>query len=799
MYPIYKPLIILSLVLLIPVVLSAQSSPIVKGRLVQGDGNPLPFATASFYNSSDSSMVNNALTENNGSFQLELPAGEYYAIFQYVGFQDGLIEDIMVQNTQDTVDLGNINMSEDAIALQEVEVRAERSQMELKLDRRVFNVGKDLTGAGNTAADILDNVPSVTVDTEGNVSLRGSQNIRILVDGKPSGLISAGDIEALRRLQGDIIESIEVITNPSARYEAEGEAGIINIILKKNEDKGFNGSFGATVGYPHNYGGSYNLNYRQNNLNFFSNFGLDYQRTPGGGKTTQRFFENGVLDEFYTVETDQERGGVGGNLQFGADWYINPQNTITGSVLYRHSQGDNTASVVYRDFDSDGTLLSTATRDNVESETEHNFETALNYKKTFDQEDREWTIDFKYILDDDTEIADYIERSDSTIAPLVQRSSNTEDETNLLFQTDYIQPIGENSKIEGGLRAALRTVNNNFQVEEEGDDGDYFTLPNFDDNLEYTEDIYAAYFIGATEFSKLGIQAGVRAELSDITAALLKSGARNDQDYFNLFPSTSISYNFSPEQQMQISYSRRISRPYFRLLLPFSNFNDRRNNRIGNPNLRPEFTDSYEVGFLQYLPKGSLLSSIYYRHTTGVIQRLTLPSDDGTTIRFPVNLSTRNAYGFEISLTYDFYDWWRTNADANVYREVVEGEYENVEYGNDTYTWNGRINNQLDMGDRMKAQISFDYDAPQQTPQGRELATYSLNVGLSLDILNNKGTLTLSGRDLFNTDVDREIVDLPNFESETRFQWRQSRRVVLNFSYRLNQDKQQADTFEDDF
>lgn len=763
---------------------------IVKGTLIQqSTEEPLPYATVAVYSSADSAMVTNALTEDDGDFRLKVPPGNYYAVFQFVGFENKTLDDLRVKGERESISLGEVTMRSDAIALQEVEVRAERSQMELKLDRRVFNVGKDLTNAGNNAADILDNVPSVTVDPEGNVSLRGSQGVRILVNGKPSGLLSAGDTEALLRMQGDMIESVEVITNPSARYEAEGEAGIINIILKKNQEKGFNGSFGATLGYPQNFGASYNLNYRRQDFNFFSNFGVNYRKFPGGGNSTQRFFDDGVLDEYFTTKTEQLRGGIGGDLQLGADWLINDKNTLTGSVLYRTGDEDNDATVTYRDFNSDGTLINETVREAAEKEEEHNFEASLNYTRTFDKPDQEWTVDFKYILDDDTELADYTETSDDTALPLIQRSSNTEDEINMLLQTDYIHPLGENSRMEAGLRAALRTVNNNFLVEEENEDGEFITLPSFDDQLRYTENIYAAYLIGAHEIGPIGIQAGLRAELSDVTAALLRSGESNDQDYLSLFPSASISYKFSEKDQLQLSYSRRLSRPYFRRLLPFSNFNNPRNNNFGNPNLRPEFTDSYETGFLHYFDRGSLLSSLYYRRTTGVIEELTLPADDGTAIEYPVNLSNRNAYGLEFNFSYDLTNWWDISTDLNFFRAITEGEFEGVDYSADTYAWGGRANSNVKVGDKLEFQTSFRYRGPRDNTQGRTLSSYALDIGASLDIFSGRGTLTLTGRDLFNTRQRRTIVDLPNYKAESVFQWRQTRRVVLNFAYRLNQEK----------
>lgn len=762
----------------------------IEGVLFNGEtGEPLPYATIVLHNTVDSTMVGNALTESDGKFKLKVAPGNYYLVCTYVGFKDEILEGIDITSNSSTKTLGAIKLLPSAVAIDEVLVSAERSKMELKLDRRVFNVGKDLANAGNNAADILNRVPSVTVDPEGNVSLRGSQSVRILVDGKPSGLISAGEAEALQRMQGDIIESIEVITNPSARYEAEGEAGIINIILKKNQKKGVNGSFGLTAGQPQNYGASYSLNYRQEDLNFFSNFGVDYRKTPGGGDGTQRFFEDGNLTEFFTSQEDQMRGGVGGYLQGGVDWNLNEKNLLTAALLYRVGDDNNVGTVTYRDFTEGGDLINTVVRDIVEDQISHNLEAALDYKRTFEEKDREWTFNFKYILSDDTEIADYTQISDDTPNGLLQNSSNTEDEENILFQTDYIHPLGENGKLEAGLRAALRTVNNDFFVNEQQPDGTLRTLSEFDDELEYTEDIYAAYLIGAREFGNLGLQAGVRLEYTDITAALLRSDQRNDQNFLNLFPSLALSYKLKEENQLQLSYSRRLSRPYFRRLLPFSNFNDPRNNNIGNPNLTPEFTDSYEAGFLRYFKKGSLLSSVYYRYTTGVIEELILPNEDGTAIEFPVNLSDRNAYGLEFSFNYDLTDWWNVTSDLNFFRALVNGSFEGVDYSADIYSWTGGIITQFDPTDRWQFQASFDYNAPQRTTQGRRLAVYSLDLAASLDVFSGRGTLTLAGRDLFNTRIRRLEVDLPNYKAESAFQWRQTRQVVLTFNYRLDSER----------
>jgi iron complex outermembrane receptor protein len=383
-----------------------------QGQLINTETNaPLEFATVSLYALPDSALIDGSLTDIDGKFELSAEPGNYYLIAQFVGFENQVVPDITVERGQRKVDLGIIGVSESAVDLAEIEVTAERSQMTFKLDRRVFNVGKDLTNAGATAADILDNVPSITVDVEGNVSLRGSQNVRILINGKPSGLVGVGDIEALRRMQGDIIERIEVITNPSARYEAEGEAGIINIILKKDQKKGVNGSIGLNTGFPHNHGASYNLNYRQSNLNLFSNFGVSYRAAPGGGFTTQRFFDdNGDFELGRNIDRDSERGGWGANIQVGADWLIDDFSTLTGSMLYKAGKDDNNTIIQYRDFDEFNNTLGSSVRTDNEIEDEHNIEGVITYRREFEEKDRELVIDFRYILDDETERSDFFSK-----------------------------------------------------------------------------------------------------------------------------------------------------------------------------------------------------------------------------------------------------------------------------------------------------------------------------------------------------------------------------------------------------
>lgn len=771
---------------------AASSTTLLKG-LIQDASTQLPlgFATVSLHSAADSLIVAGTVTDDDGIFRLEAPQGQFYLVIDFLAYQTKIIGDLNIKTANGAYDLGTIDLEEKVNELEEIEVIGEKSQMELKLDKRVFNVGKDLTNAGSNAAEILDNVPSVQVDIEGNVSLRGSENVRILINGKPSGLVGISSNDALRQMQGDLIERVEVITNPSARYEAEGEVGIINIVLKKERRKGINGSFGLTTGVPANYGASYSLNFRRKKFNLFSNFGVNYRDNPGRGFDFQRFTDDAGNFTFRESERDHSRARLGGNIRVGTDWMIDDKNTLTGSLLLNYSEGENETTIQFQDLDGDQNPVFSRDRFTVEEEEQYNIEAEVNYRKIFSSDEHSLTVDFRFQESDDTELADYTEINDTLAQALIERSSNTEDERNILIQADYVHPFSENSRFEAGLRTSLRTIDNNFLVEEQVQTDEYLANSNFNDVLQYLEDIYAAYLIYGSQIDQFSYQVGLRAEYTDIETALIRSGETNPRSYLDWFPTVHLAYEFSSKDQFQLSYSRRISRPRFRHLLPFSNYSDNQNFWAGNPDLNPEYSNSYEVGYLKYWEKGSLLSSVYYRHRNNVIERIRIENEDQTTVRFPINLATQNSYGFEFSYSYTISKWWRLNTNANFFRAITEGTYEDQEFNADTYTLSGRLNTQLTLFKKMDIQTSINYRAPRINPQGRTQSMYSVNLGISKDILNKKGTLTLSATDLFNTRIRRSILDDGNLFFESEFQWR-SRQVRLNFSYRLNQKKRRS-------
>ena len=768
----------------------AQDEPsdeyFIAGRLEDNNKQPVLFANVALYTTKDSVLSGGLASDENGKFSIPAKSGNYFLKITYLTLDEKIVPDVTVASQN--VDLGTISLKSNAKVLEELVVKGEKSQMDLQLDKRVFNVGKDLSNIGSNASDILNNMPSVTVDVEGNVALRGSQNVRILIDGKQSGMIGLNPADALRQIPGDLIESIEIITNPSSRYDAEGEVGILNIVMKKNIRYGLNGSFTATGGYPYNFGGSFNVNYRKKKVNLTASYGNMYREGPGRGNSRQQY--NSADTSFvYEQVSKRNRSGISNNIMAGMDYFINNYNTLTGSVSYRKSRNTNNSLLEYRDYDFNSNLTRTVLRTEEETEPRNNFEAALNYSKTFERKDQNLTIVAKYILSDETESSRFNESTAGETASINQRSYNTEDEKNLLFQLDYIHPFGKSGKFETGLKSSVRLLDNDFSVHQQNESMNWVILPDFDNRLGYNEKIHAAYLMASNQFGKIFLQAGLRGEYSDILTEFKKTGLTSHRKYFNLFPSVHLSYKLEDSQTLQLSYSYRLSRPGFRDLLPFSNFSDSRVFRAGNPLLNPEYTHSFEAGHLLNMEKGSLLSSLYYRHRLGVVENITSVDSTGFTRITPVNLATGDSYGFEFNLTYDPFDWWKWTANANIFRAINEGVYNDKILKSDTYTWTSRVSSRVTLFKNVDFQSSLNYRAPRKTTQGRDLSQYSIDLGLARDVLKGKATITASVRDLLNTRKQRSIIENAGYYSRSESQWR-TRQFLITFSYRLNRAKE---------
>ncbi len=776
----------------------------IKGQILDGETElPVEFATISLFNTSDSTLVGGALSDDKGNFKLAALPGAYYAQIQFLTYMNKDVAIDLVVSALMKTDLGQIILEPATKELDEVVVQTQRTQMELQLDKKVYNVGKDLSNLGGSASDILSNLPSVAVDVDGTISLRGSSSVRVLIDGKPSGLVGLSSSDALRQLQGNLVERVEIITNPSARYDAEGQAGIINIILKKEKAKGINGSFTLNTGYPNNHGGSVSVNLRRKWVNLFANVGGGYRMSPGMGSSRQYFT---YPDTTYTTisNRDMERASINYSARMGADFYLGKNATLTTYYLTRLSNENNFTTLSYKDYGQDNSLRETLRTDDG-SEDEANTEFGLNFEENFKRKGHKLTIDFQYQENNEDQnslvFQDFKDLNALSFVPVdFMSSENTESEKRTMFQTDYVHPFAEKGQFELGSRITSRDISNDYLIKDSEDGTVYSKNVNLSNNFQYIEGISAFYGIFSSEYEKLTYQLGTRYEISDVTTELLDTQERSRQQYSNFFPSAFFTYSLANEHKLQASYSRRIGRPRFRNLNPFVSISDARNYRVGNPNLLPSYTDSYELGYLQNFEKSSLYYGAYYRHSTGIDQNVTTLVDtlglERVKISRPENLGFRNSLGIEMNGSLEISKWWSLNGNANFYHSNTEGVvYDGNEISQvlkaEAYSFSTRLSNNLKFGDLFDAQVNLMYRAPENSTQGRRLSMTSLDLGFSKDVIKKNATVSLSVRDLFNSRKYRGTTDLEYYHDESEFQWA-SRQVNVSFTYRLNQKKKRG-------
>ncbi len=772
----------------------ASEKAVIKGKVIDSlTTDPLAFASIRIFQSAEKKLVNGNITSEAGDFIIGLPYGRYYAEIEFMGYHSIKTDDFVLSNEHVEHNLGLIRLPVSVNTLEEVVVQAEKSSVELSLDKKIFNVGKDLANAGGTANDILMNIPSVSVDPEGNVKLRGSDNVRILIDGKPSGLVSFKGGSGLQQLQASMIERVEVITNPSARYEAEGMAGIINIVLKKERNQGFNASFELIAGSPTNLGGAANLNYRHKKINFFINYGIAYRVQPGVGSLYQEVY--GSDTTFLKQNNKGTITGFNNNIRGGLDFYFSEKNILTASYLFRRSDASRITDIVYKNYRFDlSNMESYETRRQDEDEIEPNSEYSLIYKKSFAEKGHELLAEVKYLDNWESSYQLFTHHyfspdgTEDNAKGTIQRSLNDEFEKQLLLQVDYTKPLGKEGKFETGLRSSSRDMVNDFVVSQQNPEGNFISLQGLDNIFLYNENIHAAYGILAKKSNKISYQAGLRAEYTDVKTTLKETNEINPRKYTNLFPSAHFTYELPKQNALQLSYSRRVRRPLYNDLSPFMTFSDSRNYFSGNPDLDPEFSNVFEIGHIKYFEQGSFSSALYHRSTKGKIERIRRVDDEGNSTTLPENLRYEDASGVEFTSEFALFKWWKLDMNFNFFYADIDGTNILANYKTNTYSWFARQTSRFMLANNLDIQLRGNYEAPQKTAQGKRLALYYLDFSLSKDVFKGMGTINFNILDVFNTRRMRSTTEGVNFYTEANSLPRR-RQFNLTLTYRIKQSK----------
>ena len=760
----------------------------ISGKIIEkGSKQPLEYATITFTNPKVPKAIAGGITNPKGEFDIDIVPGTYDMKIEFISFIPILLKD---QKLTKSTNLGQIALEEDAKQLNEVVVRAEKSSVEIKLDKKVYNVGQDMMVKGGTVSDVLDNVPSVSVDTEGNISLRGSDNVRILIDGRPSYAVNIA--EALRQLPADAVDKVEVITNPSARYDAEGGSGLINIILKKGKNQGFNGTLITSIGIPETYGLTANLNYKTEKLNYFTTAGYSRRTTEGGGKTNSEYFnKDGSFRNFLDEDRENERSRDGFNGRAGMEWTVAPNTYWTNAINYQKDNGENTDLINFNNFDAARNFSGSTYRLGTGETAGENVEYTSNLIKNFNDKGHKLTIDGSISRNtDDNQSIITGNNFNNTLNNQVQKQAQ--------LQVDYVLPLGEGSQFEAGYKGSFGDLNNQYYVlDEKG-----IRVNNLSDTLEFIENINAIYTQYGFKKNKFSYLFGLRWEDTNIEVNLLETNKLNTKKYNNLFPSAFVSYEISDQSNITSSYSKRISRPRGRFMNPAVNYASNVNIFQGNPDLDPSLTDKFDFGYIKRWEKITFNTSAYFEDTKDVFSFVRSLSGDEVNgipviLSRPINLGKEQKYGFEFTLNYNPFKIWRINSNFNFFNVKTTGEnsYEDSKgnivvqnLNNEANNWFARISSKLTLPLKIDWQLNATYFGGQRTAQGRSLGIFSMNTALSKDVLKDKGTLAFNISDIFNSRIMRSYTYFENQTSYGEMQYRK-RQFNLSFTYRFNKSK----------
>jgi outer membrane receptor protein involved in Fe transport len=739
----------------------------------------IPYVTVSIQDR-NSKTIAAGVTDDHGIFRFEgLPIGKMTIFFSYIGYQNYSMP-LEITSGKPKIELGTIILYTDAVQLNAVEINGQKSSISLKLDKKVFEVGKDVLSQNGSAHDVLNGVPSVTVSPTGGISLRGNSGVLVLINGRQSGLTQSNSLD---QIAADQIERVEVITNPSSRYDASGSAGIINIILKKNKKSGFSGQVRLVAGSPNDSRLNPSINFKSDKINIFSNFGIRSSDYVGLYTTNQSTMNNGMPNYLNHVQ-NEDRHDDGKLIYLGSDYYIDEHRTVTAAFLKNATQDDDKTQLFYDYSSINNPRDSVLTRQGKSLEKRDYNQLELNYTQTFKQPVKKWTIDLQYDWwnsDKNWNIATQRTYPDALTYPGIRTRSigNSKD---LLIQSDFIQPIDTVSVVEIGVKTELRKVSSQFLAEQE-QENIWTIYQDIDNDLNYTETISSGYAQYSNKARRFNYMLGLRTEFTKIAITDIKNTYNDDKKYNRLFPTVNLSYKFEAST-LQLNYSKRINRPSLYALYPFNELTDLNAQYIGNPDLNPSYSDVFELAFLKTWKKFTLNPSLYYQWESGYIQDFTYREND-IFFTTPINIQHEIRSGIELSTLYNPLKWLQINLEMNFYHFKQKGNYkeENLDYEGKTFT--GRLSTQVKLPSKFSFQGRYNFRGAQQNAQTKNNALQSLDFGLSKTLLKDRATLVFDVSNAFDLRQNKSITADTDYYI-TRNSIPNAARYRLSFVYRFN-------------
>ena len=767
---------------------AGEPEGVVYGTVVEAKtGKPVEFANIVIYSFRDSTIVSGGITNKNGEFNIDkVRYGKFFVEIQFIGFGKQTIPEVIIRPDRKVVNLGSIALAFDTEILEEVTVDASRERIEYRLDRRIVNVSQDIISAGGTAVEALENVPGVQTDLDGNVSLRGTESFLVLIDGRPSPVQGS---EALQQIPAETIESIEIITNPSARYDSEGVGGIINIIMKKDRRVGYNAQISANIGTFGAFGTDFLINIRKEKFNFFIGGNYNDGKHKGSSLDQRISFLPNDEDYYLTTKADRRRIRNSGSARVGMDYYINDKEILTVSGRYNlFVYGNKLLSTATSFIDNNGDIYN-----NYNYLTDNFFETNwsyfsgdVNYLKKFTKPGHEIQIYASYATNMRNEENKFSEQEiDYLFQPVDDiidstRTFQIADGNTLDGKFDYVLPISEKSKLEAGYQIRISRLFNDYKfqnllINSWVDDSSKYNTYDFIQNVQ------SGYLVFSNLGEKFGFMTGIRSEFTDREFNPSQMDTTWKYKVLDFFPSMHISYKLPGNIDLMASYSRRLDRPRPWYLDPFVNVVDPNNVRVGNPMLESEYTNSFEINVQKRFNNNFVSLETYYRGTNNQIERFITvdPVNPEIFISSFQNIGQSINAGIDLMTNLNFTKWWNFNiSGSGFYYEIVDI--------NSTFSWNARLNNSFRFTKYgTSVQLTGFYRGESITSQGKRLPMYMMGAGVRQDLFDRKLTVSLNVRDVFNTMGWEVISETPYFYSHSKRAPR-GRTFTLSITYRIN-------------
>lgn len=776
----------------------------ITGTVIDKSTNqPVEYATVTIYRAKDSTMVTGGITDHQGRFSLERIAyGVYNVKVDFIGYTAFVKRGVKL--SQPSLDIGSVILAPSTQMLQGVTVTGHQNEVQSNLDKKVYNIDKTMYGTGGTVLDIMQSLPAVQVDFDGNVSMRGA-GVTILIDGRPSNLVSLDQMPAV------LIERVEVISNPSAKYDPEGVSGIINIILKKDVQRGLNGIVNLTAGWNDKWMGNVSLNYRKNKVNLFTNYTLRSFHS----RSYQDFWSQNTLAQSSTFQqknTSTISNMRMQNIQLGGDYFIDKRNTISTSFTLepRNMRSRDTTSGF---FDENSLHTYDYGRHSWNTSTNKGgFEYDLSYKHEFRREGAQLTSEVNVDRGNSKSEQGTIEQYEKVSAaasnldklpPYSYQFTNTSnDNTRNFFRTDLELPMAEKGRIEAGYQISNNQSTLNYKLSKSYLPASAAVhLSQYDNDFDYNLLVNALYFIYGRGIGEFKLQAGVRAEQTHAHGVQKTQSTSFTKNYLDLFPSAFIKYDPNDEDEYGINYSRRINRPRIGNLNPFENRTDTLNITKGNPDLNPEYVNSFEVGYTKQRNKNSLSLTGFYRKTTGVVAAVRTQFSPIQSITTYVNLNSSVSYGAEASCNVNLLKWWNVNASGSYFYLKLSESGSSILNSNTraSNSWTLRATNNWYATKNLSFQLMCSYKSPVVSTggmrgmggggiQGKTRTVYYFDAGARYNMLKDKISLSLRMSDIFNTNKYIQDGYGNSYTSYTK-SWRQTPNIFLGFSYKINNYK----------